>query len=261
LLADLAAALERCQLSVVYQPIFDSKTHAVTALEALLRWEHPVHGAISPAEFITYAESSDLIIAIGDWVIATVCRQIAVWSAFGYHSPRVCINASTRQFEDPGFACRVQRLLRSAGVRPDQIELELTETRAFVDFDAAALTMDQLRSGGIALSIDDFGAGSTSLILASTLPMRTLKIDRCLTSSIASDRRKQAIVAHVVSLSRALGMRTVAEGVDCPETARLLEQIGCDELQGYYLARPLHADGVADAFYWRFPDLRAGRAA
>jgi EAL domain-containing protein (putative c-di-GMP-specific phosphodiesterase class I) len=252
----LADALENREFNLVYQPIIDSKTHTIAALEALLRWKHPVHGAISPTEFIAVAESSSLIVAIGDWVIEAVCRQLNEWSAAGYDAPRVCVNASARQFEDPGFAGRVERFLRESDIAADRIELELTETCPITDFDTATRTMAQLRSAGIALSIDDFGAGWTSLNLACMFPMRTLKIDRCLTSAIASDHRKQAIVSSVVSMGRSLGMRTVAEGVDSSESALVLAQMGCDELQGHYFAQPLSADRVVEAFYSRFSDSR-----
>jgi EAL domain-containing protein (putative c-di-GMP-specific phosphodiesterase class I) len=251
MIQDLATAAERQQLSVLYQPIFNSKTRAVTAFEALLRWEHPVWGAISPADFVAWAEASDLILALGDWVIETVCRQIAAWSARGLALPRVCVNVSAKQFEDRAFARRVLRCLSTFDIDASQIELELTETVAFHDFDAAAATMVKLRAAGIALSVDDFGAGCTSMHLASELPMTTLKIDRCLTQAVEHDARRQAIVACIVSMSRALGMRTIAEGVDSCESARVLESIGCDELQGFYLSPPLHAASVPKACHDR----------
>jgi EAL domain-containing protein (putative c-di-GMP-specific phosphodiesterase class I) len=260
-LTDLADALENRELTLVYQPILDSKTHAITALEALLRWKHPVHGAIAPAEFIAVAESSDLIVAIGDWVIQAVCEQLNAWSAAGYDTPRVCVNASARQFEDPGFAGRFEHFLCESGIGAEQIELELTETCPITDFGEAIRTMKRLRSAGVALSIDDFGAGWTSVNLACMFPMRTLKIDRSLTTAVACDRRKQAVVSNVVSLSHSLGMRTVAEGVDSSAAAFVLARIGCDELQGHYLARPLRADDVAKSFYARFPESHMRRVA
>jgi len=249
MLEELATAAQRRQLSVVYQPIYDSKTRAVTALEALLRWTHPVLGAVSPADFIELAESNGLIVDIGDWVIETVCAQVADWAKRGYSMPRVCINVSARQFEHRGFAHRVLEALSRNGLQPEQIELELTETRAFANFESAASTMEGLRAAGIRLSIDDFGAGSTSLKLAGVLPMSTLKIDRCLVDAIGCDARRQAIVSCIVSMSRKLGMRTVAEGVDSLDSARILTMIGCDELQGHYFAVPLQADAVLTMLY------------
>jgi EAL domain-containing protein (putative c-di-GMP-specific phosphodiesterase class I) len=249
MLKELATAIQNHELHVVYQPIFDSKTRSVTALEALLRWNHPQHGPVSPSDFIVTAESNGLIVELGDWVLQTVCHQISAWSANGYSIPRVCINVSVRQFEDPQFASRVQHALDTFGLQPEQIELELTETCAFADLEAAASTMATLCELGIPLSIDDFGAGATSLSLAGALPMRTLKIDRCLIDAIDRDSRKQAIVSCVVLMSRALGMRTIAEGVDSATTAQLLMQIGCDELQGFYLSHPLHADVIPDVVY------------
>jgi len=251
---DLATAAERRELSLVYQPIFDSTARAVAGLEALLRWDHPVRGAIPPSQFIPWAEAGHLIVDLGDWVLESACRQIAAWRAAGNSVPRVCINVSARQFEDPGFVKRVRRCLTDTGVRPAHIELELTETVALVNIAAASAAMNDLRDAGIALSIDDFGAGHTSMSLACALPMNALKIDRALTENIASDHHKQAVVACIAAMSRALGLRTIAEGVDSFDSARALERAGCDELQGYYLAPPLHASFVPSALRDRSSD-------
>jgi EAL domain-containing protein (putative c-di-GMP-specific phosphodiesterase class I) len=249
MIADLAQAAQNDQLYVVYQPIFDCRTRGLSAVEALLRWEHPHRGNVPAEQFIGVAEAHGLIVEIGDWVLATVCRQVALWNDAGTSIPRVCVNVSAKQLEEPGFARRVGSIIDYYGIPRNQIELELTETVAIANFEQALEAIEDLRASGVGLSIDDFGSGCTSFALAGRLPMDTLKIDRSLIAGQSAGGRYAAIVECVVSMAHRLGMRTVAEGIDGERTIAWLRSLGCDELQGYYLSRPLAGGDLAAMLY------------
>lgn len=240
---DLRRAIERSELQLYFQPKVCSQDRVVSGAEALLRWKHSEHGFVSPAEFIPIAESTGLIGAIGEWVLREACREIARWRDAGLHPVPVSINVSALQLNEPGFASCVQRHLSTFELSADAICVELTET-VILDYSAETLqTLNDLGALGIKLSIDDFGAGYTSLAHLKGLPFSELKIDRSFVNDVGSDSGSAAIVAAVIALAHALGMTVVAEGVETSEQHAMLSARGCDECQGYYFAKPM---AVAD---------------
>lgn len=244
---DLRRAIDRGELQLYFQPKVDTHDRRICGAEALLRWKHAEHGFVSPAEFIPIAESTGLIGAIGDWVLRETCREIARWREAGLDTVPVSINVSALQLNEPGFASCVQRYLSLFTLPTDAICIELTET-VILDYGPETVqTLHDLGARGIKLSIDDFGAGYTSLAHLKGLPFRELKIDRSFVNDVGSDSGCVAIVAAVIALAHALGMTVVAEGVETSEQHAALSARGCDECQGYYFARPM---AVADFERW-----------
>lgn len=199
-----------------------------------------------PAQFIAIAEESGLIDEIGDWVIATVCRQLRTWLDDGIRPPRVAINLSARQLRQHNLAMGVARRLIEAAVAPDLLEFEITETAAMENADTAERRLGELSAMGVTLSIDDFGTGYSSLLNLRSLPLDALKIDHTFVRDIASDANDLAIARGTIALAHSLGLRVVAEGVETLEQWQLLRQHGCDEVQGFLIARPAPAEALAD---------------
>jgi len=241
----LRGAAERGELALHYQPKIDSISGRTQGLEALLRWRHPRLGEVTPDEFIAVAERFGLIVSIGDWVIEQACRQLAAWAREGA-CRSVAINLSVHQLRLPDLAGRVHAALQRHGVSPRQLLCEITETVAMEDIEATERTLQQLSELGVALSIDDFGTGYSSLAYLRKLPVQQLKIDRGFVRDLADSADARAVVSAVVELSHALGLRVVAEGVETPEQRHILTEMGCDELQGFYFARPMTAQALAD---------------
>lgn len=240
----LREAMEQELLTLYYQPKIDM-TGRLTGLEALIRWEGEGGLSMLPAQFIAIAEESDLINEIGDWVIATACRQLRSWLDDGIRPPRVAINLSTRQLRRHDLAMSVARRLIEAAVAPDLLEFEITETAAMENADTAARRLGELGAMGVTLSIDDFGTGYSSLAHLRSLPLDALKIDHTFVRDIASDANDLAIARGTIALAHSLGLRVVAEGVETMAQWRLLRELGCDEVQGYLIARPAPAETLA----------------
>jgi diguanylate cyclase (GGDEF)-like protein/PAS domain S-box-containing protein len=238
----LRRALEREQLSLRYQPQMSLDGRRVIGVEALLRWQHPELGAVSPAEFIPIAESSGLITSIGEWVLRTATRQMRAWLDAGMAPLTLAVNVSAAQFKQHNLPELVAGILDEAGVAPDQLELELTESVASDDPVAAVAVMDRLHARGVRMSIDDFGTGYSSLSYLKRFKVYKLKIDKSFIGGVTDSAEDQAIVTAIISLAGSLGMRTIAEGVETEAQARFLRERGCDELQGYWFSRPLSAD-------------------
>lgn len=240
----LRRAVERQQLLLHYQPEVDLATGAITGTEALLRWDHPHRGILSPADFIALAEETGEIIHIGQWVLAEACRQAV---SFSERAPRlpgglvVSVNISPSEFRLPGLAGRVAGVLRDTGLPGRQLKLELTETVLMEDVPAAIETLNALRQLGVRLAIDDFGTGYSSLSYLQCFPVDTIKIDRSFVGAIGRDHRTEAIVTAIVDLGRALSMDATAEGIEHPAQLRFLRQTGCARGQGHYFAPPLAA--------------------
>jgi diguanylate cyclase (GGDEF)-like protein/PAS domain S-box-containing protein len=237
----LRRALERGELSLHYQPQKAMRGEQILGAEALLRWHHPELGQVAPAEFIPIAESSGLIVAIGEWVLRTAVLQMKAWLADGIAPWVVAVNLSAVQFKQPGLPEMVSRILEEAGVPPHCLELELTETVASGDPVAAITVMNQLHERGVRMSIDDFGSGYSSLSSLKRFKVAKLKIDQSFVQGVTDDADDQAIVAAIISMAHSLGMRTIAEGVETAGQMEFLRARGCDELQGYWLSRPLPA--------------------
>ncbi|MBG6079223.1 sensor domain-containing protein [Rubrivivax gelatinosus] len=241
----LRRALERGELSLNYQPQFRSDGRCIVGAEVLLRWQHPELGAVSPAEFIPVAESSGLITSIGEWVLRTATQQLRTWLTNGIPVKTLAVNLSAVQFRQPHLADIVAGILSEAGIEAGRLELELTESVASDDPVAAVTAMNELHARGVQLSIDDFGTGYSSLSYLKRFKVYKLKIDRSFIGGVIDSAEDQAIVTAIINLAKGLGMRTIAEGVETEAQAHFLRKRGCDELQGYWLSRPLRADEFA----------------
>jgi predicted signal transduction protein with EAL and GGDEF domain/FixJ family two-component response regulator len=239
----LRAALVRRELHLVYQPQVEAATGSSRSVEALLRWNHPTRGWVSPAEFIPLAEESDLIDSIGHWVLHTACSQAALWNRDGIPMS-VAVNLSPRQFRQPGLAGMVLDVLDQTGLAPHLLELEITEGAVMENTDTARLALQELQERGIRIALDDFGTGYSSLAYLTRMPIHTIKIDRCFVSGLLNGGENEAVVHAVLAIARSLGMRVTAEGVETPEQARALKALGCDLLQGYHFSRPVPAAHV-----------------
>ncbi|MCC6532518.1 MAG: EAL domain-containing protein [Burkholderiales bacterium] len=239
---DLRRALERGELWLAYQPKVRAADAQVCGAEALLRWQHPEHGFVAPNEFIPLAEASGLIVPIGEWLVREACRQINAWREAGLTPVPVAINVSALQFRDAEFVPRLGAELARSGVPAHMLCVELTET---VILDQSARTTEvlaQLRALGLKLSIDDFGAGYTSLSYLKNLPFCELKIDKSFIDDIETDGGSVAIVAALIALAQSLGLSVVAEGVEKQVQHALLRAKGCDQCQGYLFSKPLPAE-------------------
>ena len=233
---DLRVAIEEDQFTLEYQPIIDITTGGIREVEALVRWDHPTRGRLSPAVFIPRAEESGLIVALGEAVLSKVCRQLRSWQDRG--SPlkdlRVCVNVSPRQLAEPSICERFEAVLVESGVAASQIELEVTESSLMADPDRAAETLNRLRSAGFSLAIDDFGTGYSSLAYVRSFAVDRVKVDRAFLQE-----ETPHVLETVVALSHRLGMTTVAEGVETRTHVEQMQRLSCDFGQGYFLHRPL----------------------
>ncbi|MYM71108.1 EAL domain-containing protein [Duganella sp. FT134W] len=243
--AELRHALARNELSLVYQPKLDLRSGAVTGVEALLRWQHPTLGAVSPARFIGVAEETGMIVAIGRWVLRMACTQAVAWQQAGLPPLRVAVNLSARQFRDQALLEEVRAALHDSGLAAQYLELELTESLMMHNVDEAVAAIEKLKQLGIALSIDDFGTGYCSLAYLKQFPVDYLKIDQSFTRDMLDEPRVAAIVRSVIALGHSLGFKVIAEGVETAPQLDYLRSNDCDEIQGYYFSRPLTPDAFA----------------
>lgn len=237
---ELRGAAARGELMLHYQPKIDGKQGRSSGVEALLRWNHPVHGTLGPTMFIGLAERFGLIGELGNWVIHEACRQMAEWAAQGLHM-RVAVNLSVHQLRENDLAERIEDALRTHGIDAAQLLCEITESVAMEDLRATQQTFEGLARIGVFLSIDDFGTGYSSLNYLRQLPARQLKIDRSFVSDLEHSAQARAVVGAVVKLAHALGMRVVGEGVETQAQHDMLRAVDCDEFQGFYFARPMSA--------------------
>jgi len=237
----LRRALERNQLTLHYQPQILLATGQTVGAEALLRWQHPELGAVSPAEFIPVAESSGLILPIGEWVIRTAVKQLASWMANGMAPITMAVNLSAVQFRHADLPRLVSDILEEAALPAHLLELELTEGVAMTNPLGAIAVMDDLRQRGVRMSIDDFGTGYSSLSYLKRFQVYKLKIDQSFVRDITEDPEDKAIVGAIISMATSLGMQTIAEGVETEGQLEFLRARGCTEVQGYYFSRPVPA--------------------
>ena len=249
-------AIQRQEISLHYQPKIDGRTGEIIGVEALLRWTHPVRGMVSPVIFISLAERFGIIQALGNWVIEEACRQLAEWREMGIHM-RMAINLSVHQLRESGLATRIVQALEEHGVAPEQLLCEITESVAMEDTQATHRTFEELGEIGVFLSIDDFGTGYSSLSYLRQLPAQQLKIDRSFIRDLETHEESRAVVHAVVNLAHALGLRVVAEGVETKGQRDILLGMQCDELQGFFYARPMSADNL---MAWAAGDKPEGTA-
>lgn len=247
----LRDALQRKEFELHYQPQIDLLSGNVIGMEALIRWNHPEQGIISPAHFIPVAEASGLIIPIGEWVLEEACRQARIWQQSGQQSFKVAVNLSALQFKRGNILDTVSKVLKQSGLPPNMLELELTESILLQDMESALKTIHDLKALGVHLSIDDFGTGYSSLSYLKQLKVDKLKIDKSFVHDLVTDLDDMAIVTAIIQLGKNLQMRVIAEGVETAEQLHFLRSHECDEVQGYYFSKPLAAPRFTDWLYSR----------
>jgi diguanylate cyclase (GGDEF)-like protein len=265
--SDLRQAVERKEFCVYYQPIVSLQTGRLTGFEALVRWNHPRRGLVSPADFIPVAEETGLIVPIGEWVLAEACTRVREWQigSPSHRSLSLSVNLSARQVEQADLLERIHEALETSKLSPHCLKLEITESVVMENAEAAALKFKQLRSLGVQLSIDDFGTGYSSLSYLHRFPLNYLKIDRSFVSRLTTDN-DNAIVRTISTLARNLGMEVIAEGIETEEQYQQLRLLGCEYGQGYLFSQPVNSEAVLlllaqDAHRDSSPDLHIGPVA
>jgi diguanylate cyclase (GGDEF)-like protein len=248
LISELQHAVGNGELLLHYQPKVDTASGRLLGMEALVRWMHPEHGMISPAEFIPVAEETGMIVAIGRWVLREACRQNAAWQRAGLRPLRVAVNLSARQFRSDSLLDEIERALAETTLPASSLELEITESMVMEDPERVIGLLDKMRSRGIHLSLDDFGTGHSSLAYLKRFPIDCVKIDRTFIKDMPENTDDVAIARTIVAMAKSLGLATVAEGVETAEQFELLKAMGCDQVQGYFFSRPLPAGDFMD-FY------------
>ncbi len=257
---DLRTAIARNQLTLFYQPKVDMASGRVTGAEALIRWRHEERGFISPAQFIPVAERSGLIVPLTKWVLDEACRQNREWQELGLPKIGVAVNVSAIDLKRTDLTDTIANTLIRRGLSPQYLELEVTESMVMQDVDVVIGTLRRLRSLGIGIGIDDFGTGYSSLAYLKRFPVKRLKIDRTFVSDIADGRDGHVIPKVIIDLAHALGVSVVAEGVENADQYDILNELGCDEVQGYFAGRPMPA-AEFEVFLRNSPaGLRAGAA-
>ncbi|MGY2360932.1 EAL domain-containing response regulator [Pseudomonas azotoformans] len=235
----LRQAVERNEFIVHYQPKVELATGQLCALEALLRWDRPGHGAVSPAVFVPILESLGLIVAVGRWVIEAVCQQIADWQRSAIGAVEVSVNVSGHQLIEGDLIADIARILVQTGVEPHWLEVELTEGSLMENTQHTIASLQRLHAMGVKISIDDFGTGYSSLAYLRRFPIDTLKIDIAFIREVTSNPQDAAITRTIIELAHSLNLRVVAEGVETQAQLAFLKDAGCDQIQGYLFSRPL----------------------
>ena len=240
--ADLRHALLQGEFRLHYQPQYRCDNRRLTGVEALLRWEHPVRGHVSPAEFIPVLEEIGLVVQVGDWVIREACRQMREWHAARVRIPKVSVNLSARQFSDGQLGQRIAAILAETGLAPACLELELTESILMRDVGEALQLLGELKSLGLCIAVDDFGTGYSSLNYLKQFPIDILKIDRSFVDGLPHGEQDAQIARAIIAMAHSLNLSVIAEGVEEPEQLEFLRLHGCDEVQGFLFDRPLPPD-------------------
>jgi diguanylate cyclase (GGDEF)-like protein len=242
---DIKRALEADEFELYYQPKIKIPGDRIIGAEALIRWNHPEKGMVSPLQFIEVAERMGLISAIGDWTLNEACRQIVLWQEAGVSPPRVSVNLSAIQIHQEDLPGKVMMLLQRYQIEPECLEIEIVEGVLVEDMEATSSKLKAVRELGVHIAIDDYGTGYSSLSYVKSFPVDTLKIDRCFITNICEDSADQAIVTSTIVLAHNLKMAVIAEGVETVEQAAMLLDLGCDQIQGYLFSRPVPADQFA----------------
>lgn len=246
--SELHQALEKGWFKLHYQPQVNAATGEISGVEALIRLEHPVRGQISPADFIPVAEETGLIVPLGAWVMREACRQLRIWQDAGYPCLTMAVNLSPKQLRDPQLHETILQALNETGLNPCWLELEFTESAVMHNLASTLELMHSLNRLGVRLSIDDFGTGYSSLSYLKQFPIDRIKIDQSFVRGITQDASDASIIEAIIGLSRALGLSTIAEGVETAEQATALRVLHCDEFQGYFFARPASAEDTEKRF-------------
>jgi len=245
---EIRQGIERGDFTLHYQPLVDLVTGRTVGVEALARWQHPVRGMVSPAEFIPVAEESGLIVPLGQGLVAEACRQGAVWIAQGFAPLRISVNISPRQFIDDDVCALLERVLAETGLPPQLLEVEVTESLLLDRASQADVTLRRIKEMGVGIAVDDFGTGYSSLSYLHAFPIDTLKIDRSFVSNGTSGGQAQAILRAIVAMGQSLELKILAEGVETAEQRQLLSELACHEAQGYLFSRPLPPCQLEEVF-------------
>jgi diguanylate cyclase (GGDEF)-like protein/PAS domain S-box-containing protein len=260
--ADLRGALAGRQFKIHYQPVVQLDTRAIVSFEALLRWEHPTQGLISPYHFIEAAEDSGILVSIGHWLILQACRQLREWELnhITAQPVNITVNISARQFADARLATDIQDALRETGVDPSRIQLEMTESVAAADPKLTVTVLSHLKHMGIGMILDDFGIGSASLRGLWQFPVDALKIDRSLVREMQADRASCDMVEMIITLAHKMNLRVIAEGIETIRQFERLRELGCEFGQGYYFSQPLDSKAALQFMRQHVPPARKSGA-
>ncbi|WP_242031904.1 putative bifunctional diguanylate cyclase/phosphodiesterase [Microcoleus sp. FACHB-672] len=242
---ELRYALTRNEIHLHYQPRVDLGHNQIVGVEALVRWQHPELGFVSPVKFIPIAEANGLIVPIGEWVLRTACTQNRIWQQAGLPPIRMAVNLSARQFEQSDLVERINQILEETGMDVSYLELEVTESLFVDNVQNTINILQQLRDRGITLALDDFGTGYSSLNYLRHFPIDTLKIDRSFVRDVVADPHNAAVTNAIISLAKSLELKITAEGVETQDQFEYIKSQGCNEIQGYYFSRPIPADALA----------------
>lgn len=245
---EMRRALERHEFVLYYQPQYRLSDGQLCGMEALVRWQHPERGFLLPGKFISIAEESGLILPLGEWVLQSACAQNKLWQDMGYPSVRVAVNLSARQFQQKDLVRQVARILKETGLEPEWLELEITESLSMENVVVSVEILQKLKSMGIHLAIDDFGTGFSSLSYLNRFSLNTLKIDRSFITGVDVHSDGQAIVLTIIQLAKNLGLKVIAEGVETQAELDFLRNKGCDEVQGFLLAKPVSIEKLVSYF-------------
>ena len=258
--SQLHHALELGELYLNYQPKLDLNTGKITSMEALVRWKNEKLGFVSPVDFIPIAERTGLINEIGDWVLRTACYEAMNWEAAGFKGIRVAVNLSAAQFRQRNFHEKIIKIVEDVALEPSLLELEITESVLMENFDSAVETLNELTAAGMELALDDFGTGYSSLAYLKNLPLNTLKIDRSFLSDTVPDRQDETIITAIIAMAHSMELRIVAEGVETKPQRGFLHGLGCDEIQGYLISRPVDGEEALKLLHsYNGEDIDQGR--
>ena len=254
---NLRRALERTSSPSTIRPRWTFKSGSITGVEALLRWDNPELGSISPAQFIPLAEETGLIVPIGMWVLQTACAQNVAWQRQGLPAVCMAVNLSMRQLNDENLVKEIAAVLEETGMDPTLLELEVTESMIMHNSDRAVRVLTEIKSLGVRLAIDDFGTGYSSLSHLKRFPIDTLKVDRSFIRELPRDAEDRAIAEAIIAMGKTLSLTVVAEGVETPEQQAFLSDRSCDEMQGFYFSKPIAPEDFADLLRGHSPIPRS----
>ena len=242
----LSKALENGEFQLHYQPKLDIQTNTITGVEALMRWQSPEQGLISPVKFIPVLEETGMVVEVGEWALWTACEQHKAWLAVGMPPIRIAVNLSARQLREVSFVPMMERVLKESGVKPECLEIEITESMLMTDSAKAIVSLGELHEMGLHLAMDDFGTGYSSLSYLKKFPIDTIKIDRSFVADIATNEDDAEIIKTIISMGRTLNRKVVAEGVETSRQLSILKKYQCDEIQGYYFCKPQAAEMLTE---------------